>query len=236
MEHAFLYDELMSNTGKHSDKGAMTAQVLCWGVNLFRFTRYDVVDGIKDRVFEALDILKQHTFDIAKANELAYLATLTGHAAYYEKPRTSCMFLPGLLALGMHTLDYRPTSSSCMSGRRRGLQVHAGLRMRISRIDVLGVWREEGGSGVPPGVGDLKPEFDVKRDYFNIYVLRRCTMARAQTCHWFLAKTLKYLCLLFDDENTMNLDKWVFNTEAHPLPVFGWTFLRANPGNGRVTV
>ncbi|KAL4066005.1 glycoside hydrolase family 47 protein [Scleroderma citrinum] len=40
---------------------------------------------------------------------------------------------------------------------------------------------------------------------------------------YFLAETLKYLYLLFLDEEVISLDKWVFNTEAHPLPVFEWT-------------
>ncbi|PPR01327.1 hypothetical protein CVT24_006329 [Panaeolus cyanescens] len=40
---------------------------------------------------------------------------------------------------------------------------------------------------------------------------------------WFLAETLKYLYLLFDDTDTITFDKYVFNTEAHPLPVFEWT-------------
>ncbi|KAG6890086.1 hypothetical protein C0995_012035 [Termitomyces sp. Mi166 len=39
---------------------------------------------------------------------------------------------------------------------------------------------------------------------------------------WFLAETLKYLYLLFTDEDLLPLDEWVFNTEAHPLPVFKW--------------
>uniref|UniRef100_A0AC35TML8 Alpha-1,2-Mannosidase n=1 Tax=Rhabditophanes sp. KR3021 TaxID=114890 RepID=A0AC35TML8_9BILA len=34
---------------------------------------------------------------------------------------------------------------------------------------------------------------------------------------FFLAETLKYLYLAFTDK--MPLDKWVFNTEAHPLPI-----------------
>lgn len=38
-------------------------------------------------------------------------------------------------------------------------------------------------------------------------------------CSFFLAETLKYLYLLFDDVNAFDLTKWVFNTEAHPLPV-----------------
>ncbi|CUM66108.1 uncharacterized protein PRCAT00003763001 [Priceomyces carsonii] len=36
---------------------------------------------------------------------------------------------------------------------------------------------------------------------------------------WF-AETLKYLYLLFDDENKIPLDEYVFNTEAHPFPKF----------------
>ncbi|KAG6909347.1 hypothetical protein DXG01_000947 [Tephrocybe rancida] len=34
---------------------------------------------------------------------------------------------------------------------------------------------------------------------------------------------LKYLYLLFINEDPIPLDKWVFNTEAHPFPVFEWT-------------
>lgn len=40
---------------------------------------------------------------------------------------------------------------------------------------------------------------------------------------YFLAETLKYLYLLFLDDDIVPLEKWVFNTEAHPLPVFTWT-------------
>ncbi|KAJ8694673.1 hypothetical protein PTI98_007330 [Pleurotus ostreatus] len=39
---------------------------------------------------------------------------------------------------------------------------------------------------------------------------------------YFLAETLKYLYLLFTDADVLPLDKWVLNTEAHPLPVFDW--------------
>jgi len=34
---------------------------------------------------------------------------------------------------------------------------------------------------------------------------------------------LKYLYLAFVDRDPIDLEKWVFNTEAHPLPVFEWT-------------
>eukprot|EP00055_Hartaetosiga_balthica_P007031 m.23646 g.23646 ORF g.23646 m.23646 type:complete len:582 (-) comp5568_c0_seq2:85-1830(-) len=36
---------------------------------------------------------------------------------------------------------------------------------------------------------------------------------------FFLGETLKYLYLLFDETNKIDLNEWVFNTEAHPFPV-----------------
>ena len=36
---------------------------------------------------------------------------------------------------------------------------------------------------------------------------------------FFLAETLKYLYLLFSDDELIDINKWVFNTEAHPLPI-----------------
>jgi hypothetical protein len=38
---------------------------------------------------------------------------------------------------------------------------------------------------------------------------------------FFLAETLKYLYLLFsDDDSLFPFDQYVFNTEAHPLPIY----------------
>lgn len=37
---------------------------------------------------------------------------------------------------------------------------------------------------------------------------------------FFLAETLKYLYLLFGPNDVFPLDKYVFNTEAHALPIF----------------
>ena len=36
---------------------------------------------------------------------------------------------------------------------------------------------------------------------------------------FFLAETLKYLYLLFDDTGHIAMDEWVFNTEAHPIRI-----------------
>ena len=41
---------------------------------------------------------------------------------------------------------------------------------------------------------------------------------------FFLAETLKYLYLLQDPTHPIDLRKYVFNTEAHPMRIFedGW--------------
>ncbi len=36
---------------------------------------------------------------------------------------------------------------------------------------------------------------------------------------FFLAETLKYFYLLYSPSSVIPLDKWVFNTEAHPLRI-----------------
>lgn len=59
---------------------------------------------------------------------------------------------------------------------------------------------------------------------------------------FWLAETLKYLYLLFDDESKISLDKYVFNTEAHPFPRFdmgslfstGWSRSADDPRNEKV--
>ena len=38
---------------------------------------------------------------------------------------------------------------------------------------------------------------------------------------FFLAETLKYLFLTFSNDSLIDLEDWVFNTEAHPIPKVG---------------
>lgn len=39
--------------------------------------------------------------------------------------------------------------------------------------------------------------------------------------------TFQYLYLLFSDDELISLDQWVFNTEAHPIPIKGNQLYRA---------
>lgn len=52
----------------------------------------------------------------------------------------------------------------------------------------------------------------------NVYINYFCFYDHIQQS-FFLAETLKYLYLLYSDDTLLPLDKWVFNTEAHPLPI-----------------
>ncbi|EKM55139.1 glycoside hydrolase family 47 protein [Phanerochaete carnosa HHB-10118-sp] len=40
---------------------------------------------------------------------------------------------------------------------------------------------------------------------------------------FFFAETLKYAYLLFAEEDKVPLERWTFNTEAHPFPTFTWS-------------
>ena len=45
----------------------------------------------------------------------------------------------------------------------------------------------------------------------------------------------QYLYLLFSDDELISLDQWVFNTEAHPLPIKGVNkFYRDTPKGANV--
>ncbi|KAI9334889.1 glycoside hydrolase, partial [Obelidium mucronatum] len=46
---------------------------------------------------------------------------------------------------------------------------------------------------------------------------------------FFLAETLKYLYLLFDPDNEYNTGNYVFNTEAHPFPVWSYHYTLTHP-------
>ncbi|KYN33063.1 Mannosyl-oligosaccharide alpha-1,2-mannosidase isoform B [Trachymyrmex septentrionalis] len=46
---------------------------------------------------------------------------------------------------------------------------------------------------------------------------------------YFFAETLKYLYLLFSDDDLISLDDWVFNSEAHVLPIKGSPLYRPAP-------
>eukprot|EP00928_Gymnodinium_smaydae_P081310 TRINITY_DN64858_c0_g1_i1.p1 TRINITY_DN64858_c0_g1~~TRINITY_DN64858_c0_g1_i1.p1 ORF type:complete len:751 (-),score=120.72 TRINITY_DN64858_c0_g1_i1:104-2356(-) len=61
---------------------------------------------------------------------------------------------------------------------------------------------------VPNGYASLKDVRSTKKKYID----------RMES--FFIAETLKYLYLLQDPDHTIKLDRYVFNTEAHPFSIF----------------
>jgi hypothetical protein len=55
--------------------------------------------------------------------------------------------------------------------------------------------------------------------FFSYYDVTDPNARKDKQESFFMAETLKYLYLLFTDRQFLPLDKWVFNTEAHPLPI-----------------
>ena len=56
--------------------------------------------------------------------------------------------------------------------------------------------------------------------YCSLRDVRRLSTRKDETESFFMAETLKYLYLLFEDPNLFSLFSLVLNTEAHPLDIF----------------
>ncbi|KAI0657795.1 seven-hairpin glycosidase [Cubamyces menziesii] len=81
------------------------------------------------------------------------------------------------------------------------------------------VWRERGWSVFQA----IEQHAKTTAGYASVFNVDKTPASlKDEMPSFFTAETLKYLYLLFRDEELIPLDKWVFNTEAHPLPVFEW--------------
>ena len=73
------------------------------------------------------------------------------------------------------------------------------------------------------GVGDflaMEKHYKTPTGWVGLKDVGRVPPGRDNTMQsFFLAETLKYLYLIFCDADVINLDEWVFNTEAHPIRV-----------------
>jgi len=83
------------------------------------------------------------------------------------------------------------------------------------------VWRERGWVVFEAMLKETRVEDSGFASIDDVYVVGGRKLNQMPS--WLLAETFKYLFLLFTDEDLIPLDQWVFNTEAHPLPVFHWS-------------
>jgi len=91
-------------------------------------------------------------------------------------------------------------------------------------------WREAGWrmflaferhARVPSG-GYASVEWDVTAQSSGASQDQAGVRQRDKMESFWLGETLKYLFLLFDDQGLLPIDEVVFNTEAHPLPIWTW--------------
>lgn len=140
---------------------------------------------------------------LSPTRKLLYVTDTSYGTPTHNLEHLAC-FLPGLLALGAHTL---PAADLGARDRERHMWAARGLAytcyvtyadqktglgpdgVRFDEggtrwVDELREWEEEGrAGGVPPGLGEVLPEHDVeKRDYqhsSSVYILRpevRCRL------------------------------------------------------------
>ncbi|KAF8889335.1 glycoside hydrolase [Infundibulicybe gibba] len=228
---------------------------------------------------------------ITSDRKLLYVTDLHNDSPTHNLEHLSC-FLPGLLALGIHTLELSPRDKELHEWAARGIaqtcwmtyhdqptglgpdKVSMSMSSPVLWTDAIEEWETGGQIGPVPGLQDtpreptpnlqnysrrkaaylLRPETvesfyilwrttgeerwreygwavfqsiekhaRTKYGYASIYdVYESEPQPLDEMPSYFLAETLKYLYLLFTDEDILPLDKWVFNTEAHPFPIFEW--------------
>lgn len=84
--------------------------------------------------------------------------------------------------------------------------------------------RVDGGyTGVKNVYSDDPTQDDVQQSFFLAETLKVLVaiMSVNLSCQITIILFFQYLYLLFSDDELIALDEWVFNTEAHPLPIKG---------------
>lgn len=80
-------------------------------------------------------------------------------------------------------------------------------------------WRERGWAIFQ----SIEKHCKTKYGYASVYQVDTGSPAwKDEMPSFFLAETLKYLFLLFSEKDLIPFERYVFNTEAHPLPIFEW--------------
>jgi hypothetical protein len=144
-------------------------------------------------------------------------------------------FFPGLLALEGDLIRARSTLEGCWSMQERygllpdsfevesGQVIAANHELRPELVESLFYLHRFTGDPIYRERGRAVLETLVRRcrveDGYTVLSDVRSGAQGDGMPSFFLAETLKYLYLLFEDHDVVPLDAWVFNTEAHPLPI-----------------
>jgi len=126
---------------------------------------------------------------------------------------------------GTHDEKYRDQAWSIFEAIER----HSRVRRRdAAKTDRCGEGSRESGETCSRWGGPLEGTLDgievevaTEWGYATLKSARARAPKQADTMHsFFIAETLKYLYLIFSDDDVLPLDKYVFNTEAHPFLIW----------------
>ena len=111
-----------------------------------------------------------------------------------------------------------------MHNAMRSAVTHAKYSLRPETVESLffmwrltrdETWRERGWKIFVA----LQQQCRTASGYAALKDVRRRRSHEDSMPSFWMAETLKYLYLLFSEDDVLPLDQWVFNTEAHPFRV-----------------
>lgn len=178
-----------------------------------------------------------HEYASFTSGENLHYGWVDGRDGRFLAPMSGALdcFFPGLLALEGDLIRARSTLEGCWSMHERygllpdsfevesGQVIAANHELRPELVESLFYLHRFTGDPIYRERGRAVLETLVRRcrveDGYTVLSDVRSGAQGDGMPSFFLAETLKYLYLLFEDHDVVPLDAWVFNTEAHPLPI-----------------
>jgi mannosyl-oligosaccharide alpha-1,2-mannosidase len=207
-------------------------------------------EWLKEMYDKATDGIMKHMVKTSAGDHRMYVAEYKGGSPIHKMDHLACfvggMFILGApyatdpeehikvaKGVGETCFQMYATQKSGLSPENvefGGGSMHAGSVYNIQRPEAVEawfylwratkdpIWREHGWTMLQNFNKCCKIE---SGGYVGVRDVRQATPPLDDTQQTFwLAETLKYLYLLFSDDETIPLDKYVFNTEAHPLKIW----------------
>lgn len=169
---------------------------------------------------------------IAQMNELACFASgmLALGSSGFDNPRKAKTILSLAEEIGKTCYNFYQITKTKLAGEDYGFPPGQDISvdnpynlMRPETVESLFyLWRFTGNTMYQDWGWDIFQAFEKNSRLETGYVGLTDVNTGAKDNlmqSFFLAETLKYLYLLFSPPSVIPLDKWVFNTEAHPLKI-----------------
>uniref|UniRef100_A0A8C2GRN6 alpha-1,2-Mannosidase n=1 Tax=Cyprinus carpio TaxID=7962 RepID=A0A8C2GRN6_CYPCA len=225
-----------TNSGKFTRRGAFTLGARA--DSYYEYLLKQWLQGGKKETelledyLQAIEGVRKNLLRQTSPSKLTFVGELSNGRLNPKMDHLVC-FLPGTLALGAHNglpADHMELALQLMETcHQMYAQMETGLSPEIAhfnlqsismpnehKLDVFTRFLPQVPSGGYTSIGNI-------RDPLN-------PAPRDKMESFFLGETLKYLFLLFSDDNELiSLDKYVFNTEAHPLPIWPSTLSGRSP-------